>query len=200
VSGALLVGLESVPLERCEVDLVVAGFFRGERPLRHAAAAIDWRFCGILSERLSEAVISGDPGEAVLLPSYGRIRAPRVLLLGLGPRAEYRLPQLFEAGRDATARSIALGARSLALAPLGLAPDDFPRNAESLLSGALAGIGDSGDSLRMRIVVPRSELAASSQAIEKLVLGGALERLVFQRASVASEPKFEIPLGTSSGI
>ena len=52
----------------------------------------------------------------------------------------------------------------------------------------------------MRIVVPRSELAASSQAIEKLVLGGALERLVFQRASVPSEPKFEIPLGTGSGI
>jgi hypothetical protein len=140
VNGALLVGLESVPLERCEVDIVVAGFFRGERPLRHAAAAIDWRFCGLLSERLSEAVISGDPGEAVLLPSYGRMRAPRVLLLGLGPRAEYRLPQLFEAGRDAAARSIALGARSLALAPLGLAPDDFSRNAESLLSGALAGM------------------------------------------------------------
>jgi hypothetical protein len=196
VNGALLVGLESVPLERCEVDIVVAGFFRGERPLRHAAAAIDWRFCGLLSERLSEAVISGDSGEAVLLPSYGRMGAPRVLLLGLGPRAEYRLPQLFEAGRDAAARSIALGARSLALAPLGLAPDDFSRNAESLLSGALAGIGESGDSLRMRIVVPRSELAASSQAIENLVLGGALERLVFERTPVPSEPAFELPLGT----
>ena len=69
MSAALLVALESAPLERCEVDLVVAGFFRDERPLRDAAAAIDWRFCGLLSEQLSEGVIAGDPGEAVLLLS-----------------------------------------------------------------------------------------------------------------------------------
>ncbi|MBW2275174.1 MAG: hypothetical protein JRG96_18045 [Deltaproteobacteria bacterium] len=200
MSGALLVELESAPLERCEADLVVAGFFRDERPLRDAAAAIDWRFCGLLSERLSEGVIAGDPGEAVLLPTYGRMRAPRVLLLGLGSRAEYRPPRLVAASRAALKRSIDIGARSLALAPLGVAPDDFARNAELLLSGALASVNEAGASIRARIVLPPGELGAASRAIEELIASGAPSGLVFRSASAPAEPRRASPPGAGPGL
>jgi hypothetical protein len=192
-----MVELESTPLERCEVDLVVAGFFRDERPLRDAAAAIDWRFCGLLSEQLTQGVIAGDPGEAVLLPSYGRMRAPRVLLLGLGSRAKYRLPRLVAASRAAFRRSVDLGARSLALTPLGIAPDDFLRNADSLLTGALEGVNEAGASIRARIVLPPDELGPAARAIEDFIAGGAPSGLVFRRASASPEPRRAMPLGAS---
>jgi hypothetical protein len=200
MSGALLVELTSDPLERSEVDLVAAGFFCDERPLRDAAATIDWRFCGLLSEGLTQGWIAGKRGEAILLPTYGRMHAPRVLLLGLGRRADYRLSHLVEASRDAILRSLGLGARSLALAPLGIAPDDFPRNADSMLSAALTALEEAGSSLRVRVALPESELARASRALEDMVSSGTREGLIFRRSAAPRPPRQALPLGIGPGL
>lgn len=70
-----------------DVDSVVCGVASDVRPLGGALGMIDWRLCGRLSRLLEQGVVSGVDGEKVLLPSLGRIAAPRIFLYGWGPAA-----------------------------------------------------------------------------------------------------------------
>lgn len=63
-----------------------------ERPLTGAAGYVDWRLCGQLSRLLVDGFFKGARGESLLLPSNGRIGAPRVVVLGLGPGGEALQP------------------------------------------------------------------------------------------------------------
>jgi hypothetical protein len=69
------------------VDAVVAGLFSDVRPLSGALGMVDWRLCGRLSRMLQQGLITGDDGERVLVPTAGRIPAPRLLLYGWGRQA-----------------------------------------------------------------------------------------------------------------
>jgi hypothetical protein len=166
MSGMLDLELGAEALERSKVDLAVAGFFSDELPLRGGAGRVDWRLCGLVSGQILEGRISGASNEALLVPSAGQLRANRVLVLGLGPRAEYHLQQIGESVEQAVSRALALASPSLAMAPLGLAGDEFPRCAEAIVAGATAGFGDSPASVRLRLVVPSSEINRAAQAIE----------------------------------
>jgi len=42
-----------------EVDVLVAGFFSDERPLKGSCGWIDWRFNGMLSQLLMENKLTG---------------------------------------------------------------------------------------------------------------------------------------------
>ena len=55
-----------------------------DRPLRGAAGFLDWRLCGSLSRVLVSGFFVGAPGDALLLPTLGRIAIPRVFAIGLG--------------------------------------------------------------------------------------------------------------------
>lgn len=123
------------PVDRLEADLAVAGFFSDDRPLRGGAGRLDWRLCGQLSELLADGRFDGDRGSAVLLPGSGPVAASRVLLLGLGRRREFALRRAQEAMCDAVRRCLDLGMPRVAMAPLGIAPDDFRRHAQALVSG-----------------------------------------------------------------
>ena len=76
--------LLDLPADRMEGDVVVAFFFADERPLRGAAALLDWRLNGLLTDRLVRREAIGHAGEHLLLPSNGKIAASRVLFAGGG--------------------------------------------------------------------------------------------------------------------
>jgi len=82
-----LLGLAPGPIERVRADLAVVPLFAGERPLLAAAGRVDWRLCGRLSHLFAAGRLSGEVGEAVLIPGGGGMRAARVLAVGLGERA-----------------------------------------------------------------------------------------------------------------
>ena len=124
-----------LPLDRLQADIAVAGFFSDDRPLRGGAGRLDWRLCGQLSELLATGKFAGEPGSAALLPGSGPIAACRVLLMGLGPRKKYTLRRSQETMREAVRRCLDLGLHRMALAPLGIAPDDLGRHAPALVSG-----------------------------------------------------------------
>ena len=74
MSAGLVIELDTGPIERARVDLVIVGFATTDRPLRGAAGQADWRLCG----RLSKLIAAGRRGsrrEAVLLPGGGGLRA-----------------------------------------------------------------------------------------------------------------------------
>ncbi|MFN0063343.1 MAG: M17 family peptidase N-terminal domain-containing protein [Myxococcaceae bacterium] len=63
-----------------------------ERPLQGLSGMVDWRMCGRLSRLLQENFFQGSAGETLLLPSMGRIDAPRIFVMGVGPLASLTSP------------------------------------------------------------------------------------------------------------
>lgn len=166
MTPTLRIELEVRPFERAPAELVTAGFFADERPLRGAAGRADWRLCGLVSDLLASGHLRGRPGEALLVPSFGTLQAPRVLLMGLGERAGFDVSRVYAATRALVARAFQLGVRELALAPPGVEPDDFPRHAGSVLEAALEAAREEGSELVLRLLVRESEAARALQALE----------------------------------
>lgn len=135
MSGSIVVELTPEPLERVESEIVVAGFFSDERPLRGGAGRADWRLCGGLSRRILAGDLSGLQGEALLMGCGRALRAPRLLLLGLGERGSFDGGRVGDEIHAAVQRCLRLGCRRIGLSPLGVAPDDVPRHAPALAAG-----------------------------------------------------------------
>ncbi|MDP6978633.1 MAG: M17 family peptidase N-terminal domain-containing protein [Myxococcota bacterium] len=172
MKGILDLELGGERLERAWVDLAIAGLFADEFPLRGGAGRVDWRLCGLVSQQIASGQLSGARGEVLLIPSWGQLRARRVMILGLGPRSRYRLEQLAECACEAIERAAGLRADSVALAPLGVEGDDFPRCAEAFVTGAREGFRRAAQPMRVRIVLPGDEVNRSAVALE-----AALDRM-----------------------
>lgn len=179
-AAAVQFELESRPIERIACDLVVAGLFREDRPLRGGAARMDWRLCGLLSSLILSDRITGERGEAVLIPATGALRAPRALVLGLGSRARFPLSAAQDAMRDATRRCMALAVGRVALAPLGIASDDVPRHAAAVVGGALEAAREAAAPLELVLSVPGTHHDAVSAALERAVRAVAPEPVSFR--------------------
>lgn len=194
------------PLERVESEIAVAGFFQDERPLRGGAARADWRLCGGLSRRIECGDLSGKSGEAVLIGCGRALRAPRLLLLGLGDRSTYDRLRVGDEFRLALERCRRLRLGHVGLAPLGVAPDDVPRHAEVLVAALreawVAGDGaDSGEgadpsgaawppgSFRLELCVPRSELAGVRRALVEALEAASLDQVRVTADESATAPR-----------
>ncbi len=76
-------------LDALDVD-ALAVFVGPERPLQGLAGYADWRLCGLLSRAIRDGTYGPEAGEALLLPSGGRIAVPRIFCFGVptAPRDE----------------------------------------------------------------------------------------------------------------
>lgn len=90
----VILSTEGVDVQEC--DVLVAGFFQDERPLKGSSGWIDWRLNGMLSQFLIENKLTGDWKETTLIPSQGRVAPRLILLLGLGRVKEYSYLRLRE--------------------------------------------------------------------------------------------------------
>ena len=72
-------------LDHFEGDLVIAVVPEDERPLKGCNAWIDWRLYGTLTALLSRSYFCGRVNEKCLLPTYGKFRFDRLVLIGAGP-------------------------------------------------------------------------------------------------------------------
>ncbi|MFT7580418.1 MAG: hypothetical protein ACI9MR_002089 [Myxococcota bacterium] len=77
-------------------DLVIVSAFSDERPLQGMTGLLDWRLCGALSRWRLGGFSTGALGERVLYPAGVRLSHPRVLLMGLGERAQYRVDRAMQ--------------------------------------------------------------------------------------------------------
>jgi hypothetical protein len=152
VKPALLVEVTGGPWIRTRADLAVAGVFEADRPLRGDAGRADWR---LLSELMSRGAFSGRAGEAILVPTDGRLRAERLLVVGLGERnrAESRLAE--DLAEEATSRAVELGAASLVVSlPVGASRSAaLVESAEALVGGVLSVLAARPARLRLRVLV-----------------------------------------------
>jgi hypothetical protein len=164
VSTVLEVTAGSERLETVSVDVLVLPFFESDRPLRGPAAWADWRLCGLLSERLMQGGPAGALGDAVLLPSSGVFRTPRLLALGLGPRSVFSATALRAAAADALRRVRSLGAATAAFALPTESAWGLPaeRAAEAWLEGLLA---EPGPPLAVKLLVPPADAAGARRGL-----------------------------------
>jgi len=71
---------------RCEG--LALPFFADEHPPRGPLGLVDWRLCGFVSRQIAAGRITGQDGEAVLLPGRPKLPVEKVFLFGLGPETE----------------------------------------------------------------------------------------------------------------
>lgn len=57
-----------------------------DRPLKGSAGLMDWRFNGSLSKMILNSRFSGERGEALLMPTWGRVEATELMILGIGEK------------------------------------------------------------------------------------------------------------------
>jgi hypothetical protein len=120
-------------VERIRVDLGLVPVFADERPLQGLAGLMDWRRSGWLSSLLRSGFCSGRAGERVLMPGGPGLPVDRVVLVGLGPRAEFDADAAARAARDLVAVALGVGALRVLVA----LPAHGERRAAELLFAAL---------------------------------------------------------------
>lgn len=140
------------PVTCAPADTCVVPVPEDERPLRGDAGWIDWRLCGRISEQLRSGYVSGRLGEAALLPGGAPLLVSRVLLVGIGPRADLAGGPLLRSMSGAAGKLLALNCGSALLAfPGGI---DLQAEATSVLRGIVNGLAEGPQDARLEIVLP----------------------------------------------
>ncbi|HVP28397.1 MAG TPA: M17 family peptidase N-terminal domain-containing protein [Myxococcota bacterium] len=171
MKGALSIAIDPGPIEKASAEIVVVSCFETDRPLRGETGRIDWRLCGAVSELLQRGVLRGAAGEAALLPTFGRLRAPRVLLLGLGTLQRFTAVDVKAAARDAVLRLGLLRIQSAAFALPGHWTGRLPEGpcAGAVLRGAVSALEETAESLRLRLFVPAQAATRALGGVEAAI-------------------------------
>lgn len=164
---ALEVG-DTESLARIGAEVAVTGFFRDQRPLRGGAGLADWRLCGFVSRLLAESRAEGEIGDAVLTTTHGRLRAPRLLLIGLGSRQRYGADAHRAAMERAVLRLVDLGANSAAVdLPAPAAESDLGGIAAGIVEGACAALDPHSVRFLLRVVAAGGSAGRMRAALEQ---------------------------------
>jgi hypothetical protein len=119
------------------LDVDALGVFVGpDRPLQGFAGYADWRLCGAISRAIRAGTFDGADGEALLLPSAGRIPAQRVLCFGLS-RTPVTPERFLGASRVACEALARAGSEAFAIAPPPIEGGDMALAARLWLEAAL---------------------------------------------------------------
>jgi leucyl aminopeptidase len=170
VSSSLAVVIDAGQLERAAADVAVATFFESDRPLRGDAGRADWRLCGLLSRLVASPHLSGRSGEAALVHTGGKLRAPRLMLLGLGAPAAFSALEVKAAARDAVLRALELRADTVALSLPGHWTGVLPvtPTAAAVLRGAATALAEANASIRLRLVVPAGSASKALSGLDAM--------------------------------
>src|SRR4051794_16843423 len=168
--------VKAVAPEQVEAD-VVAVPLAGDNELAGAAAELDPKLDGLLGRLAAEGELRGDAGHVSIVHVDGKLGAPRVAVVGLGPREEIDADAL-RTGAAALARETGAYAETVAWAVDGALDVPAEEQARALVEGTALG---SYDTARWKHDEPEPKLAS-------LVLlgdGGGLEAAAERAATVA---------------
>ena len=78
--------LLDMPPDKMEGEVAVALFFEEDRPLKGAAALVDWRLNGRLTRQLLSLSVNGSPRDLLLIQNNGKLDSDWAMLIGGGQR------------------------------------------------------------------------------------------------------------------
>lgn len=76
-------------VDEASVELCACTIWSDERPLHGFAGLLDWRLAGRLSALIKAGFVTGEAGEALLVPGKPHVPFEKVLVLGLGKRSGF---------------------------------------------------------------------------------------------------------------
>jgi Cytosol aminopeptidase family, N-terminal domain len=79
-------------LDLLGTEVVLAAVATDEQPPHGLAGLLDWRLAGRISALIERRFITGKVGEVVLVPGKPKLPFDKVLLFGVGPRADFSEP------------------------------------------------------------------------------------------------------------
>lgn len=161
---------DAAGLDALAADAVALPLWAVRGQPRSAAGFVDWRLSGRVARLLASGRFAGGPGEALLMPSLGRLGASRIFLLGLGaPRAAaaelFASPLEVLAGAGVSGLAVALPVVPGPVVPGGPAPAGEEVEAALAFVAALgrapASLGD------VRLLDGSGALAAAAKRLEE---------------------------------
>jgi leucyl aminopeptidase len=125
-------------LASVEADALVVGLYADEPKPRDAVARLDRALQGHLTEVLAAERFQGKPGQVTYVHTGGRLPARRLIVIGLGRRADLTLETVRRAASAGLRRARELGARVVAIETLG---ERLParHRAHAVTEGAILG-------------------------------------------------------------
>ena len=109
------VAVVAEPLASLTADAVVVGLYADDKKLRDPAARLDQAVGGALREVLDAEKFQAKVGHVTHLHTNGKLRSRRVVVVGLGKRAETTPETVRRAAAAGLRRARDLGARSVAI-------------------------------------------------------------------------------------
>ena len=131
-------------ITQIDAEALVAGFYEDVRPLKGIAGELDWLLCGALSDLILRNKLRGSLGDAALLTSQGKVRTPKIFLIGAGSRADASPASLKSAAKNAAESALGAGVGNVAieyLPPPGISHDTAITALYHGLSEGAAGRG-----------------------------------------------------------
>jgi leucyl aminopeptidase len=126
------------PLASVECDALVVGLYGEEPKLRDAVAKLDRAIGGQLADVLAAERFQAKPTQVTYVHTGGRLPARRLVVVGLGKRADLTLETVRRAASAGLRRARELGARIVAIETLG---ERLPAGARThaVTEGAILG-------------------------------------------------------------
>lgn len=123
----------SQPVEEIGAEVVVLFHLEDEPAPRGRLGQVDWLLCGALSRLRARGKFAGERGATALLAPNGKLKADRILVVGLGRRADLSMVTLYRLSYQAAQAVLNLRCTRVAMEPPFRA---FPRESPARIQQA----------------------------------------------------------------
>jgi hypothetical protein len=131
--------VSSQAIDQQPTELIAVFFFEDERPLRSEAKLIDWLMGGMISSRLNQGLMTGRLLETTLIPATEKVKAEKILLIGLGETAAFDYGRMRKLAEKVVTTCLGLQIHDLVLTLPS--PQQFGLEWTKLLAAMMEGIG-----------------------------------------------------------
>ncbi|HEY4690428.1 MAG TPA: leucyl aminopeptidase [Anaerolineae bacterium] len=123
-------------------DAIIVNLFEGVERTAGATGAVDQALGGAIANLIGIGDFKGKMNQTAVVYTQGRLPAPRVVLVGLGPVADFSVDRVRQAAASAARRARELGAKSIASTAHGAGTGqiDPQAAAQAVAEGTLLGL------------------------------------------------------------
>ncbi|HWT82402.1 MAG TPA: M17 family peptidase N-terminal domain-containing protein [Candidatus Acidoferrum sp.] len=136
------------PIQDIEADILLLFHLQDELAPRGRLGQVDWILCGAVSRLRARGKFAGERGASALLVPNGKLKATRILVIGLGRQADLTVVSLYRSAYQAAQAILNLRCTHLAMEPPYRAfPAEAPASVQqTFIEGFLAELrrGQSG--------------------------------------------------------
>jgi len=129
-------------IQEAQADALIVNLFEGVDRPAGATGAVDKALGGAISDLINMGDFTGKLNQTAVIYTRGGLPAPRVVLVGLGPVADFSVDRVRQAAAKAAKRAGELGAKSIASTAHGAGTGQIDPQvaAQAVVEGTLLGL------------------------------------------------------------